>query len=114
VTFKIVINANLPKIREGFSTTIEKEVDMPNLRDKILKLVGRKIVVIDNDDESTYCIRKSSESGLGNAYIKIVEVGDDYFDTELVSSNEYNGNGSTYAISAVTTIIGKVEDYDKI
>ncbi len=86
---------------------------MPNLRDKILKLAGKQVFIELCDDEASYYIRKVDASD--RWYEKIVEFGDDYFDTERV----FKGGGSTnivttYAISKIISIDGRSEEYKKL
>lgn len=80
---------------------------MPNMRDKILKLVGRKIS-IRRDGESRL-ITRAVEIG----YDKITEVGDDYFDCEHVFKGKVEGI-STFSINSISSIGGKAEDYERI
>lgn len=83
---------------------------MANLRDKVLRLVGKKIKV-GTMGEGAYYISPLAKEAF--CYSRILHVGDDYFDVELVGLGP-PVKVTTFSISSITTIHGVAEDYESI
>ncbi len=82
---------------------------MANMRDKLISLKGKKIALASCGD--FYHIRKADRDY--KWYGKIVDIGDDYFEVEIVVYDETSRKEkTTYAISRIATINGDVASYD--
>lgn len=78
---------------------------MASMRDKLIKLVGKKVEV---DSSGGYFYIKSPRY-VDSYYDKIIEVGDDYFVVKRVFEEKHlqdSNSENTYAISGVSSIEG--------
>ncbi|MFZ2153972.1 MAG: hypothetical protein WAV16_01960 [Candidatus Moraniibacteriota bacterium] len=78
---------------------------MANMRDKLIKLVGKKVAI--DSGVGYLCIKPLVSNPIW--YDEIIEIGDDYFVVKKVFKDEYlqhRNCKTTYAISGVSSIEG--------